>query len=48
METLLDHMDWEGEITEVKCSLTFVKEMDMLLPKHGFRSLREDSIPGKY
>jgi hypothetical protein len=24
-ETLLDHMDWEGEITEVKCSSTFVK-----------------------
>jgi len=22
-ETFLDHMDWKGEVTEVKCLLTF-------------------------
>jgi hypothetical protein len=27
---MLDHMDWEGEIREVKCLLTSVKEMDLL------------------
>jgi hypothetical protein len=30
IETLLDHMDWEGEIREFKCSLTSVKEMSLL------------------
>jgi hypothetical protein len=30
IRTLLDHMDWEEEIREVKCLLTFVKEMDLL------------------
>lgn len=30
-ETLLDHMDSEGEIREVLCSLTFVEEMDFVI-----------------
>jgi hypothetical protein len=28
-ETLLDHLDLEGEIREVRCLLTFVKQMDV-------------------
>jgi hypothetical protein len=40
IETLLDHMDWERETREVKCSLTFVKEINSLLPTHGLNSLR--------
>jgi hypothetical protein len=28
--TLLDHMDWEGGIREVKCLLNSVKEIDFL------------------
>jgi hypothetical protein len=27
---ILDYMDWEGGIREVKCLLTSVKEMDLL------------------
>ena len=42
IEILLDERDSEGEIIEVKCSLTFVKEKDLLSRKHGLRSLRED------
>jgi hypothetical protein len=34
-------MDWEGEIREVKCSLTSLKEMDLLSPTCGLKPLRE-------
>jgi hypothetical protein len=44
---LSDHMDLEEETSEVKCSFTFVKEMDLLPPRHGLRSLREDCTAGK-
>jgi hypothetical protein len=37
--TLLDHIDWEGGIREVKCLLTFVKET------HGSKNLKEDCTP---
>jgi hypothetical protein len=40
IETLLDHMDWEGGIREVKRSSTFIKAMDLSSPTHGLRSLR--------
>ena len=47
-EKLLDHMGWEGEITEVKCSSTFMKGMDLSSPTHALRSLKEDCTPGKH
>jgi hypothetical protein len=40
-------MDWEGEIREVKFPSTFVKEMN-LSPTHGFRSVREECLPGQH
>jgi hypothetical protein len=40
-------MDWEIETKEIKCLLTFVKELDSLSLTHGLRSLIEGSIPGK-
>lgn len=46
-ETCLDRMDWEGEIREVKFPSTFVKEMN-LSPTHGFRSVREECLPGQH
>jgi hypothetical protein len=33
----LDYMDWEGEMREVKCSSTFVKEMDLPSSAHGLK-----------
>jgi hypothetical protein len=48
IQTLLDHMDWEGEIREVKCSSTFVKGKKLSSSTHGLRSLREDCTPGKH
>jgi hypothetical protein len=47
IETFLEHMDCEGEITEARSSLTFVKEMELLSPTHGMKSLREVRTPGK-
>jgi hypothetical protein len=44
-ETLLDHMDWEGEIREMKCLLTLVKGMDLSSPTHRLRSLSEYCTP---
>jgi len=41
-------MGWEGEITEVKCSSTFMKGMDLSSPTHALRSLKEDCTPGKH
>jgi hypothetical protein len=41
VETLVGHMDWEGEIREIKCSSIFVKGMDLSLSTHGLRTLRE-------
>jgi len=38
----------QEEIGEVKWSLTFVKERDMISPTHGLKSLREDCKPGKH
>ena len=38
----------EEEIRRVKCSLIFVKEMDMISLTHGLKSLREDCKPGKH
>jgi hypothetical protein len=40
-------MDWETETKEVKCILTFVKELDLLSLTRGLRSLREGCTPGK-
>jgi hypothetical protein len=48
VKTLLDQMDWEGEIREVNCSLTFVKEMDLLLVTYCLKSLREGCTLGKH
>jgi len=47
-ETLLDHLDYEGEIREGTCSLASVKGKDLSSPTHGLRSLREDSTPEKH
>jgi len=44
-ETLLDHMDWEGEIREVKCLVTLVKGMDLSSPTHHLCRLSEDCTP---
>jgi hypothetical protein len=41
------HMDWEIKTKEVKCLLTFVKELDSLSLTRGLRSLREGCITGK-
>jgi len=38
----------QEEIGEVKCSLTFVREMDMISPTHGLKNLREECEPGKH
>ena len=46
--TLLDHMDCVDGITEVKYSLTVVKEMDWLSPTHGSRSQKEDCTHGRH
>jgi hypothetical protein len=48
IETFLDHMNWERETGEVKCSSTSMKEMDLLSPTHGLESLRENCSPGKH
>ena len=48
METLLDQVDSGGDNREVKFLLTFVKEMALLSPTHGFRSLKEECTPGKH
>ena len=45
-ETLLDHMDLEGEVREVKCLSTLVKGMDLSSPTHCLRRLSEDCTPG--
>jgi hypothetical protein len=34
--------------SEVKCSLIFVKCMDLVPPTHGLKSLREECTPGKH
>jgi len=46
-KTMLDHMGWEGEIREVKCSSTFMIGIDLSSATHGLRSLKEDCTPGK-
>ena len=38
----------QEEIRTVKCSLTFVKVMDVISPAHCLKSLREDCKPGKH
>jgi len=44
---MLDHMDLEEEIGEVKCLSTFMKGLDLSSPAHGLRNLREHWKPGK-
>lgn len=44
---MLDYMDLEEEIREVKCLSTFMKGLDLSSPKHGLRNLRELCKLGK-
>ena len=44
---ILDHMDLEEEIREVKCLSTFMKGLDLSSTTHGLRNLREHCKLGK-
>ena len=44
---ILDDMNLEEEIRQVKCLSTFMKGLHLSSPAHGLRNLREHCKPGK-